>query len=142
LMLPLILRDFFDETKKQVKANFHGYLDEKSAYKLLKAPGEFLYRYSSGRPGAIAVSRTSTTKKDGKLQHTTDLLANIGNGTWQHLGSKLVFTSLADFEFKHKEKLLKLVCNVHDQAHVGNYGSFLMSEDDASKSDSYAAAFA
>ena len=142
-MLFLITRDFFDESRKQVKNNFHGYLDEKSAYKLLKAPGEYLYRYSSGRPGCIAVSRTSTTKKDGKLQHTTDLLANTGNGTWQHVMSKLVFASLSDFETKHKEKLLRLVCNVQEQAHVGNYGSFLMAEgDDTGKSDSYAAAFA
>jgi hypothetical protein len=141
-MLGLIMRDFFDESKKQVKQNFHGYLDEKSAYKLLKAPGEYLYRYSSGRPGCIAVSRTSTTKKDGKLQHTTDLLANTGSGSWQHLMSKVVFASLSDFETKHKEKLLRLVCNVQDQAHVGNYGTFLMAEDDGAKPDSYAAAFA
>jgi len=144
-MLVLLLRDFFDESKKAVKSNFHGYLDEKSAYKLLKNPGDYLYRYSSGRPGAIAVSRTSTTKKDGKLQHTTDLLQNNGAGGWQHVQSKVVFVSLADFESKHKEKLLKLVCNVQDtQAQVGNYGSFLMAEDDAAKGDqaSYAAAFA
>jgi len=140
-MLCLILRDFFDESKKQAKQNFHGYLDEKSAYKILKAPGEFLYRYSSGRPGCIAVSRASTTKRpDGKLQHTTDVLANTGNGTWQLVASKMVFQSLLDFEAKHKEKLLRLVCTTQEQQTGGAYLTYL-TEEDAGGDSSYAPAF-
>lgn len=137
-MLCMILRDFFDEASKKPKFNFHGSLDERSAYKLLRAPGEFLYRYSSGRPGCIAVSRVSTTKKDGKLQHTSDLLANTGSGTWQHVASKLVFSSLSDFESKHRDKLLRLVCSVQEQTSLGNYGTCLTAEDGGYNITSYA----
>jgi len=128
-MLPCLLRDFFDASKSP-KASFHGYLEEKNAYRLLKAPGDYLYRYSANCPGAIAVSRTSTTLKGGKLQHTTDLLANTGSGTWQHFATKMIFSSLGEFEHKHKEKLLRLVCNAQDTAHVGNYGAFLMADEE------------
>jgi len=129
-MLGLLLRDFFDPSTKRFRGNFHGYLDERSAYRLLKNPGEFLYRYSAGSPGAIAISRTSTTLKAGKLQYATDLLLNTGAGTWQHSVTKANFASLAEFEHKHKEKLLRLICSFHE-ASTGNYGAFLMGDDDS-----------
>lgn len=142
-MYLLIMRNFFEVDGKTSRGNFHGHIDEKRAYSMIKEPGEFFYRYSSRNMDGICVVRVSRSKfPNGEWAKAAEILVNNKSGGWIHTVKdkpSVLYSSLAEYEAKNAEKVFKLVKSGTAVAATNFYASSMTMLPTASASSGYAA---